>query len=74
MLSKAYKKSLSISINQNVEKHINTNLPSDSMLPNVKAIPNLIGLKKTSIDCCIQTNKMQISAYKKTINSVLSKC
>lgn len=28
-----------------------TNLPSERRLPSVKVIPNLIGLKKTSIDC-----------------------
>lgn len=36
-----------------------TNLPSASRFPNVNVIPNLIGLKKTSIDCTQKKNTHQ---------------
>lgn len=41
----------------------NTNLPSASKLPKVNVIPNLIGLKKTSIDCHRGKNKTQIRFF-----------
>lgn len=50
-----------------------TNLPSASRFPNVNVIPNLIGLKKTSIDCTQKkkknTNQFPFSKYPVSIDS-----
>jgi len=38
-----------------------TNLPSASKFPKVNVIPNLIGLKKTSIDCTKHKKNLELS-------------